>query len=869
MRRSSVALLALALIVGPRFVSAQRVAASRSLVSGGSAVADPSSASAPAPHATATVARAIHAAAPPVLDGRDDDPVWAGAQLIDQFRQFDPVEGGDPRFRTQARIAYDEHDLYVFVRAFDPHPDSIVARLGRRDSNDNADQLLVFIDGYHDRRTAFGFFVNAAGVKLDENVYADGNEDPSWDGVWDVATRIDSLGWTAEFRIPLSQIRYPRAERHTFGFAVARKIARFNETDSWPLVRKSRGGLVSQFGDLEGIDGISSPRQLEVSPYTVAKTYNAPLGTGYAQRSTATAGADIKYGLTSNLTLDATVNPDFGQVEADPSVLNLTGVETFFPEKRPFFLEGQGLFSFDTNCNDGVCSGLFYSRRIGRAPQLGDTYADSLNPTTTPILGAGKLTGKLSNGVSIGLLEAATGREASPGGQTIEPRTNFLVATTGREFAGGASGISVMGTAVNRQLDSWSEPYLRRAAYAGGVQFRQQFLQRNYELSGYYAQSLVEGSAQAIAATQTSMVHDFQRPGNAVRFDSLRTSLAGNSAQLLLNKRGGDFTRFSLGYQWISPGFEINDVGFLGQANTQSQFFWYQVQGNTPRGIYRNFRANLNQWASWTADGLRTDVGGNVNFHMTLKNMWSVHVGQNADDIATSYCRICTRGGPALRQSPNMSGWVAVDGDDRRSIVPELMGMWSRGDEGRSKALYFDPSVHFRIASRFGGGIGMGLHRDINDAQPNGNYGAIGSDTTHYTVAHLDQKTLGVTARLDFTATPTLSLQVYASPFVTAGHFTDWRELANPTAADYASRFRPYAGGDPGGFEFQQFRSNIVLRWEYRPGSVLYVVWAQQRTQSISGTDLAPFSAGDDYRALFGQHPGNVFLVKGSYWVSF
>ena len=820
-------------------------------------------------HAGPTAAKAVLAARPPVLDGKDDDPVWARAQVIDGFRQFDPVENGEPKFRTQARVAYDTHNMYVFVRAFDPHPDSIVARLGRRDNINGSDALLVFIDGYHDRRTGYGFFVSAAGVKTDEYVYGDGTEDASWDGVWDVVTRIDSLGWTAEFRIPLSQIRYPREAQHTFGFAIARKIARFNETDSWPIVRKTRGGLVSQFGDLGGIDGISSPRQLEVSPYTVAKSYNAAVGGRYEQRGTATAGADIKYGITSNLTLDATVNPDFGQVEADPSVLNLSGVETFFPEKRPFFLEGQGLFAFDTNCNDGTCSGLFYSRRIGRAPSLGDVYADSLNPTTTPILAAAKLTGKLSSGVSLGLLEASTGRDATSTGETIEPRANYIVATTGREFRDGASAVSVMGTAVNRQLDSWSSPYLRRAAYVGGVQFRHQFLQRNFELSGYYAQSLVQGSAQAIAATQESMVHDYQRPGSAYAFDTLRTSLAGNSAQLLLNKRAGDVTRMTLGYQWIAPGFETNDVGFLEHGNTQNQFFWFQLQGNTPHGFYRSWRANLNQWANWTADGLRTDIGGNVNFHMTLNNLWSVHFGQNVDQVAASFCTICTRGGPALRQSPMLSGWYGIDGDDRRSIVPELMGMWMRGDAGHSRGIWLDPSVRLRVASRFSSNLGVSWHRDINDAQFDGSYGAVGSDTTHYTVAHLDQKTLAFTTRVDFTATPTLSLQVYAAPFVSAGRFSNWRELADPGATAYAARFRPYAGGDPGAFDFQQFRSNTVLRWEYRPGSVLYVVWAQQRTQSLSGTGLSPFDAGNDYRALFTQHPGNVFLVKGSYWVSF
>ncbi len=850
-------------LLAPTLASAQQVAAPH--ISGAPAHAAARE-SANLRRVSGTVATAIRALQPPVIDGDDSDPVWASAQVIDHFRQYEPVEDGEPRFRTEARIAFDERNLYVFVRAFDPHPDSIVARLGRRDNFNGSDQIMVFVDGYHDRRTAFGFFVNPVGVKIDEYVYNDGNEDTSWDGVWDVATRIDSLGWTAEFRIPLSQIRYQRGQEHTFGIAIARQIARYQENVSWPLYRKSKGGIVSQFGDVIGIDGISSPRRLELAPYTVTKAYTAPTSSGYGNLGSARVGGDVKYGVTSNLTLDGTINPDFGQVEADPSVLNLSGFETFLSERRPFFLEGQGLFRFDVNCNNGNCSGLFYSRRIGRAPQLSGTYADSANPTATTILGAAKLTGQLANGVTLGILDATTARESTPERQTIEPQTNYFVGTTGREFRNGASSISGMITAVNRQQDAWTSPYLRHDAYSGGVQFHHQFWQRNFELSGYWAQSLVQGTAQAIAATQTDMVHDYQRPDGAVHYDSLRTSLAGNSAMLVLNKRGGDFTRLNIGYQYLSPGFEINDVGFLSRANSQFQFGWLQLQGNTPRGIYRNFRLNFNQWASWTTDGVRTGLGGNVNAHMTLRDMWSLHVGEGAN--LPSLCDNCARGGPLLYQPLSINGWAGISGDDRRSIVPNVFGFWFAGDGGRSGGAGVNPDVQFRLASRFNADVGMTFEHDLYDTQWNGNFGDYGSDTTHYTFARLDQKIVSMTTRVDFTATPTLSLQIYAQPFVTGGRYTNWREIASPRASDPSLRYRAYDGGDPGSFDFQQFRSNTVLRWEYRRGSVLYFVWSQGRTQSLSGTGLADFNARSDYRALFGQHPGNVFLIKGSYWMN-
>jgi hypothetical protein len=377
-----------------RFFSVAALAAP-TLVSGQQQVATVRSPSDPpsARASSATVAVAVRAPKAPVIDGKGDDAIWATAQVFDAFRAFDPVENGEPRFRTEARAAFDDHNLYVIVRAFDPHPDSIVALLSRRDVRTQSEWIKLIIDGYHDRRTGIELSVNPVGVKRDFAIINDGEEDDSWDGVWDVGTRIDSLGWIAEFRVPLNQLRFARGSSHTFGFGIWRDVARYNERYSWPLYSRSKNGLSSQLGELTGIDGVAPPRRLEVAPYTVAKTFNAPVTNGFSQRGNATMGGDLKYGITSNLTVDATVNPDFGQVEADPSVVNLSAFETFFPEKRPFFLEGQGLFRFDLNCNDGSCSGLFYSRRIGRGPQLSGEYQDVTNPASSTIIGATKLTG--------------------------------------------------------------------------------------------------------------------------------------------------------------------------------------------------------------------------------------------------------------------------------------------------------------------------------------------------------------------------------------------------------------------------------------------------------------------------------------------
>src|SRR6266550_2039714 len=339
---------------------------------------------------------ATRAAQPPVIDGRDDDAVWREAPPITAFQEWRPSEGGPPKLRTEAKVAYDAANLYVFVRAFDPHPDSIITVLARRDYFTPSDMIWLFIDSYHDRRTGYEFGVNPSGVKLDSQVFNDGNEDFAWDAVWDVATRIDSLGWTAEFRIPLSQLHYGRERSHTFGLTVDRDLYRYSQRVSWPLFRQSKAGFVSQFGEITGLDDLEAPRRLEAAPYVVTKNVSEFTRTGLGRTQDVAVGGDLKYRVASNLTLDATFNTDFGQVEADPGVLNLTAFETFFSERRPFFVAGRGLFQFDVNCNEVNCSseGLVYSRRIGRAPQLAGTYSDTTSPAFTRILGAGKLTGR-------------------------------------------------------------------------------------------------------------------------------------------------------------------------------------------------------------------------------------------------------------------------------------------------------------------------------------------------------------------------------------------------------------------------------------------------------------------------------------------
>ncbi len=819
----------------------------------------------PPPAERSATARRI--STPIALDGRDDEPAWQDAVVVSAFRESQPNEDGDPAFRTEARILYDDKHVYIHVRAFDPAPDSLVGLLSRRDLRTPSDYVGVMLDSYHDRRTAYSFMTNPAGVQRDWYVYNDQVEDLTWDAVWDVRTSIDSLGWSAEFRIPLNQLRFPDQPEHTFGLLVVREVQRRGERYTWPVLRRSRVGIVSQFGDIGGFDNLPVARRLEVRPYLVERNVtrlratDGPRDAFRAQEHA--AGLDVKYGLGANFTLDATINPDFGQVEADPAVLNLSAFEQFFQERRPFFVEGVGIFRYDIDCNDGECTGLFYPRRIGRAPQLAGLYGTQSTPQFSPIIGAAKMSGRLPSGLSVGLLDAVTGRTAGSSDRTAEPRTNYMVARLSQEFRGGNSVVGFMSTGVQRQLDEWSTPYLRRNAWTGGFDARHRFSSNRYEIAGFLAGSRVTGDTAAITRTQRSLVHGYTRPDGAHRVDDLRTSLAGTAGELSLRKVGGGRTRFGTGYQRKNPGFEINDIGFLTRSDIQSQYAWFQVQALQPASFYRRLSINVNQWAGWNTSGLPLYSGGNVNAFSELRSFRSVWGGIGVDDLLPAYDDRASRGGPAVRKSAYAFGWLGFDTDVRRPIVTGGNLNWNVGDDGRSWNLSVGPRVQFRGASRVQGSMSLNSARRRRDWQWVANMGAAGADGTAYTFATLDQHTHSLTARFDVTASPTLSLQVYAQPFVTTGQYSNWRELADPRAADYDARFRPYPG-DPGGFNVKQFRSNVVARWEYRPGSVLFLVWQQGRAQD--GVDPGSFEFSRDFGNLFRTAPDNTFLVKASYW---
>lgn len=784
--------------------------------------------------------RATFTATPPVLDGVDTDAVWRTTPLIDDFPESYPVEALHPRFRTTGRVAYDARNLYVFLRAYDPHPDSIITMLARRDVSPPSDFAGVLVDGYRDRRTGFEFDVNPSGAKADYAFRDDGGAfDDAWDGVWDVATRIDSLGWTAEFRIPLSQVGYAAGHHPAIGIYFWRVVKRAEEVMDWPMRHRSLPGLASQFGDLTDLDSLAPPHRGELVPYILGKV-------GTVGQST--AGADVKYALAPNLTLNATLNPDFGQVEADPAELNLSAYETFFTERRPFFVQGAGQFTYDLNCGLYSCyhEGLFYSRRIGRGGAR--------------ILGAGKLTGRVGD-LGFGALGAATA--AGDGG--LEPPTRYGVLRASRSFRQGESDFGIQITGMDRDLDPARASSLHRDAYAGGVDFRHRFL-HEYTLHGSVDWSRVDGSAPAIVLLQRDPVHNYQRPDGAQGVDTTRTWLKGDDEQLAFDKTGG-VLRFQAIYTRRSPGFDVNDVGYLRQADQQTGYGWLNLTFERPTPVYQRLVWNLNGWWWATTAGLVTDRALNTNVHLTLRNFWTLGAWAVVQGLGTTYCDVCARGGPALRQDRALSTWFDVTGDNRHALVPEVTLTTSSADGGRSTGYTLTPSLMVTASNRLAASAGFAWTWNRNDRQWLSNV-ADSAGQMHYAFARLEQTTAALTLRASYTVSTTLSLQTYVQPFVSWGTYANVRELASPRAPRYPDRFTPYAlpAGNPAGVESRQLNANVVLRWEYHPGSTLFAVWSQGR----QGFDDVPGPGGTaaHLRGIFDEPARNTFLVKVSQWLS-
>jgi hypothetical protein len=826
------------------------------------------------------------------VDGVPDEAAWQAAQPLTGFRQLDPTEGAPASERTEIRVLYDEEALYIGAWMYDRSP--VSARLGRRDGGMSAsDWLTVIIDSNHDHRSAFGFELNPAGTRRDQTRSPSG-EDDSWDPVWQSATSVTDSGWFAEMRIPFSQLRFSRDVTQTWGLQVERQIARNQEFAVWSFTPRDQPAGIPRYGHLTGLSELATGKRLEIMPYVVARAeYVDQAGNPFRsdREHSADAGLDLKYRVASNLTLDATINPDFGQVEVDPAVINLSAFETFFSEKRPFFIEGSELFRFG---QDGTNS-VFYSRRIGRQPTLRPQAQQSDLPDATRILGAAKLTGRSAGGWAIGMLNATTRREEARfirndqhGRMVVEPLTNFFVGRLRREARQGQSAFGGFLGAVNRDLPDSTDQFFRSAAYSGGVDFSHQWDQRTWTLQGYVAGSHVRGTPRVMLATQQLPYHYFQRP-DASHLDTTHsaTSLTGAAARIALSKRVGRHWSGSTSINTISPGYEVSDLGFQRRADRTDFQGSLSYQETRPGTVLRRYSMNVTPLTEFNYGGENISNRIFANAWGQLLNYWEGNVNFGFSPAGTVDDRL-TRGGPAAYRPGFVHASTYVASDRRRSVVLETGSFFQRGPGDGSNTnvwagIIVRPKPHWDVA------VSPSFSVDHNEAQFIRRIQDPSATHTYgyrYVFAGLDQRTLALDTRLNYTFSPGLSLQVYAQPLIASGAFGLPKEFAAPRTFDFLVYGRDVgeidaeegvvypAGRGPDAvsfplpqqdFNIRSLRGNAVLRWEWRPGSTLFVAWQQTR----SGFErIGDFNLRRDTNALFDAAPDNILLVKLSYWLN-
>ncbi|HUP48973.1 MAG TPA: DUF5916 domain-containing protein [Thermoanaerobaculia bacterium] len=813
--------------------------------------------------------RAVRAERAPVIDGRLDEEVWRHAPEITGLVQRDPHEGEPATERTVIRILYDEAGLYVGAMLHDSHPPDV--RLGRRDSTMETDWFGVLLDPYHDHRSGAGFWVSASGVQADQALFDDVASDWDWDAVWASATIRLPDGWSVEMAIPWSQLRFSGGERQTWGVNFIRKILRNREEDRLAHTPKNESGSVSRFAHLGGIEGIRHRRALELLPYGVAR---AETGSAPGNRGTrGNAGLDLKYALGSNLTLTGTINPDFGQVELDPAVLNLTQFETFYPERRPFFVEGAGLFEFGRAAIDlGIPIGpprprFFYSRRVGRAPQGPALIEDDLldPPRETTILGAAKLTGKTAGGWSLGLLDAVTDQERSllrseeGESRVVEPMTNYFAGRAARDL-GDRGRLGVLVTNTRRNLPAELDR-LRDDAWTAGVDGYWWFGDREVVVEGYLAASRVSGSTAAIAETQTAPAHGYHRPdASHIELDPARTSLSGTAGRLAVEKKSGTW-RYVGTVESFSPGFELNDSGFLQRADYVSTFGILLYTDPTVTRRFRQRDLAAGRYRHWNHAGDIVLDGGFAGAEWTHTNYLRgfFYAGAEAEALDDR----ATRGGPLLQTSPLLVAVLGGGTDQRRRVVAATEQFHARRSDGSFQhqmafSITWNPAPHLTLAVSpvFDRSRNRSQYVEtIPDPAATATYGS------RYVFATIDQRTFALGTRLEWTRSPRFAVQLYLQPFIAAGDYEGFKDLAAPRTR----RFVPAAGA-PGDhdFNFRSLRGNAVVRWEFRRGSALYVVWSENR-EGVEG--IGDFRLRRDLSALGRVPSDEVFLIKVSYWL--
>jgi hypothetical protein len=836
----------------------------------------------------------------PIVDGLLNDAIWFKGIWQGGFIQREPNAGATPSQKTEFQIVYDQDFLYVAIRAIDAAPDSISYRVSRRDDIEG-DAVGLSIDSYNDKLTAFGFWVNAAGVKKDFITTNDGdNEDQNWDPIWWVKTAKSKDGWTAEMKIPLNQLRFASVQNQSWGLQVGRYFFRKQETSYWQYIPKDASGWVHNFGEISGLTGLTPKRQVEIAPYLVTKTerfmeeVGNPFMTG--KRNGMSAGVDAKVGLTNNFTLDLTVNPDFGQVEADPSVVNLSAFETYFPEKRPFFIEGSNILSFNLVSGDGdqAAENLFYSRRIGRSPQINRDLNDNeyaFIPTNTAILGAAKISGRNNNGLSIGILESLTANSyakidnlGNRQNELIEPLTSYFVGSVKKEFNKGNTIINSIFTSTNRQLTANTQDYFHKDAFTGGVDVQHFWQNKNYLFSAKIYFSHVRGTKEAILTTQTSSARYFQRPdASYIRLDSSRTSLTGNGGLVQFGKVGEGHFRYLTFVSFKSPLLEVNDLGFSQNVDDIFQVAWVGIRFWDPVFIFKSININFNQWTGWDYGGRSTYKGGNVNFNFQFKNYWSLGSGINRNGRSLSSSSLW--GGPSLIVPGNWNNWYQISSDERKSLVISFGGSNVWGDQNSQVNHSYFASISYRPSKKLQLSISPEYYTNFKVLQYVTNTDWNGSK--RYINATINRINYDLSFRVSYSINPELTIQYYGRPYLSSGRYSDYKMITNPKGSSFNDRFLNFTQNQLAydasnneynvdenrdgindytfpkrDYNFLDFQSNMIVRYEYRPGSTLFLVWSMGKQDYYESYST---SRVDDVDNLFNSHPHSIFLLKFSY----
>ncbi|WP_421808011.1 DUF5916 domain-containing protein [Flagellimonas sp.] len=840
--------------------------------------------------------------AAPTINGVLEDEAWNLVEWAGDYIEWQPDENTPPSHQTKFKILYDSKNLYIGVRCYDDEPDKIVKRLSRRDGFDG-DWVEFNIDSYFDKRTAFSFTITAAGVKGDEFISNNGNNwDSSWNPIWYAKSHVDDEGWTAELRIPLSQLKFGSAEEQVWGFQSTRRFFRDEERSLWQRKPVDQPGWVSEFGELHGLKNIEPQKQLEIQPYTVTntETYEAEENNPFRDGSenNLTVGLDAKIGITNDLTLDLTVNPDFGQVDADPSAIALDGFQIFFQERRPFFVENKNIFDFSVSQsqagNTFGSDNIFYSRRIGRSPQGYPNTSDSEfvnQPDNTPIIGAAKFSGKTKDGWAIGVLESVTAQRTATilngNGDTreemVEPLTNYFVGRLQKDFNERNSYIGGIFTATNRENLPEQLNFLHDAAYTGGLDFKHQWANRDWYVGGNITLSHVRGSEEAITNTQESITHLFGRVGaDHVVVDSTRTSLTGTGGNVQIGKIGNGHWRFESGATWRSPELELNDIGFQRQSDDVRHYTWIGYQTLKPDSTFRRVGINYNHWSAWDFQGNHNYMQFNTNSWQNWKGNWNTNIGFNYAPI--QYSNFALRGGPRLRQSTWMSFWNSINTDNRKKMRFSFFHNGRKALDNSIKTYYMEGGFVYQPINALRVSAFPSLQINNDQLQFINNFDDV-NGSPRYLNGEIDQRTLSMSVRLNYTINPNLTIQYWGQPFISRGRYSNFKHITDPVAKTFEDRFVQYTpeqtslvdgtyaidedldgvadfSFDNPDFSFVQFRSNLVIRWEYIPGSEIFLVWSQDVSRSGDPTNGLLSSLGDN---IFGQKPQNIFLLKATY----